>query len=133
MKTKHYIAIALIGTVLTYFNFISGIDLPSILRWAAQKYDSLSRSDESLSSKYVQRAGRPGDAAETGQTEAASKATRKAQVELNSLRRQKLNYFNKEYQRAIELIRQGRFGEADRLSLKLKQEIQEAKDKGFYQ
>ena len=40
------------------------------------------------------------------------------------LRQQKLDYFNSQYQRVIALTRQGKYEEADELSLKLEREIQ---------
>lgn len=128
MKTRRLISVVgIVGTFLSIFPFLTGLDipdLPSILRWSAQKFDSLSRSDDALSSRYVQNAGLPGDAGET-------KVARKAQVEANTLRQQKLDYFNNEKQRVISLIKAGRLEEADKLALKLKQEIQEARRKGF--
>lgn len=129
MKTRRLISVVgSVGMFLSIFPFLTGLDipdLPSILRWSAQKFDSLSRSDDALSSRYVQNAGLPGDAGET-------KVARKAQVEANTLRKQKMNYFNKEKQRVIELIKQGRLEEANSLVSKLKGEIQTAKNQGSY-
>lgn len=58
-------------------------------------------------------------------------SVREEKNEYESLRQQKLDYFNNEKQRVISLIKAGRLEEADKLALKLKQEIQEARRKGF--
>jgi hypothetical protein len=126
MKKKHLITITTIGTWIGIFSFLTGLDLPSILQWSAQKFDSLSRSDVSLSSRHTQHANMFGYDSETDQTETA----RETQVKDNTLRGQKMNYFNKEKQRIVDLIKQGKPEEANNLFSKLKEEIQIAKTSG---
>ena len=127
MKARRLITVAGFATFLSYFTFFSGVDFPCILRWSAQRLDSLFQSDGSMSSRYVKHADLPDDVGKTNQTEEA----REVQVEAKTLRRQELSYFNKEYQEIINLIKQGRPEEADNLFSKLKEEIQTAKKSGL--
>jgi len=54
-------------------------------------------------------------------------ATKKWQGHGNAPDKGRIGHFNREYKQVVSLIRQGRLEEADRLSLRLKEEIQEAK------
>lgn len=48
-------------------------------------------------------------------------------IDYGKLRQERLNYFNSQYQQVIELTRQRRYEEADKLSLKLMEEIKKEK------
>lgn len=54
------------------------------------------------------------------------------QTDCGRLRKERLDYFNREKQKVIRLVREGSNEEAGNLTLRLKQEIQEARKQGAY-